>query len=203
MSLPYHHGDLKAALIARARQHISEKGFGSFSLREISREACVSHAAAYRHFPDKDVLLAQVAEQGFLELALSCEVAASLHAGDPVARLGACGLAYVTFGQRNPRLMHLMFTSLTSSSFGRSSASLKAASAASFGILNQVIADGQAQGKIRGQDSRSVALSCWAMVHGLAILLALEDASPAWPQMTAEQSIEHLIEGLMVASEPI
>jgi AcrR family transcriptional regulator len=199
MTLAYHHGDLKAALTAIARTHVAEHGADNLSLRDISREAGVSHAAAYRHFPDKGALLAEVATQGFDELIQVCETAAALHPADPVQQLGACGVAYVMFGHQHPRLLTLMFASA-----GRYEdyPALKTARAAAFGVLHRVITDGQAKGAIKNQDTKSLALSCWALVHGLATLLALENASGDWVQSAARKSVGHLIDGLRLVDAP-
>ncbi len=64
----YHHKDLKASLVAAAREHLEESGVESLSLREVSRRLGVSHAASYRHFKDKAALLAEVAIVGFVEI---------------------------------------------------------------------------------------------------------------------------------------
>ena len=64
----YHHADLRAALLASAAQILEEQGVASLSLREVARRAGVSHNAPYRHFPDRDSLLAQMAAEGFGQL---------------------------------------------------------------------------------------------------------------------------------------
>ena len=66
----YHHGDLRRALIEASLALISEEGFSALTLREVARRAGVTHAAPYRHFLDKEALLAAVAEEGFRAMAV-------------------------------------------------------------------------------------------------------------------------------------
>ena len=106
----YHHGDLKNALRAAATALIAERGVERVSLREISLAAGVSHAAAYRHFADKQTLLADLAEEGFRQLAEINRRTTAATAGGPVEQLKACGRAYVRFGLERPQFLHLMFS---------------------------------------------------------------------------------------------
>src|SRR5258707_14602277 len=98
---PYHHGHLREALLQAAIQLIAEVGPAGFTLREVARRAGVSHNAPYRHFPDREDLLAGGAAQGFRELN-----GAMLEAGrrqrNSVGRLKRPGLAYREFALRRP-----------------------------------------------------------------------------------------------------
>src|SRR5262245_19733670 len=98
---PYHHGNLRKALLDAAIGLIAEVGPTAFTLREVARRAGVSHNAPYRHFQAKEDLMAAVATEGYREL-----TAAMLHAakGQPnaVDRLKRAGLGYVTFALRRP-----------------------------------------------------------------------------------------------------
>src|SRR5580658_4251245 len=89
---PYRHGNLPAALLAAARQILDENGLQAVGLRETARRVGVSATAAYRHFTNKEDLLASVAAEGFRELAAAMETGAA--ESDP---LRAVGLAYVEF----------------------------------------------------------------------------------------------------------
>src|SRR5215467_9614279 len=105
---PYHHGDLRQALVRSALEILSEGGVGRLSLRAAARRARVSAMAPYRHFADKEALLAAVAEYGFRELATRL-TAATATAADPRAGLAALGVAYVLFACDQPNLFKLMF----------------------------------------------------------------------------------------------
>src|SRR6266852_9798457 len=97
----YHHGNLREALLQGAVRVIAELGPTAFTLREVARRAGVSHNAPYRHFRDKDALLAAVATQGFRELTQAMVEAAGQRP-DALDRLKRAGLGYVTFALRRP-----------------------------------------------------------------------------------------------------
>ncbi|MDO5668899.1 MAG: TetR/AcrR family transcriptional regulator [Corynebacterium sp.] len=106
---PYHHGDLRAALI-RAAVDILEEG-ENFSLRAVARRTGVSPTAPYRHFPDREALDSAVAGEGFTDLhrALTATLDASPVGADPVAVMAELGVTYVAFAQRRPAVFRLMF----------------------------------------------------------------------------------------------
>jgi AcrR family transcriptional regulator len=137
----YHHGDLRAALLRAAGELLEKHGIESLSLREAARRAGVSHNAPYRHFPDRESLLAALAAEGF-EL-LERELAAR-----PAAELG---LAYVEFALAGPQRFRLMF------------GGQRAQAAA--GYLNLRGFAGL------GDDAPLAAAAAWSLVHGLAHLI--------------------------------
>lgn len=106
---PYHHGDLRRALIDAARRLLESDGPSALSLRAVAREAGVSPAAPYHHFKDKGELLDAVAHQGWdmLDETLATAKAAALSSSrDPMSELG---VAYVLFAQQNPALYRVMY----------------------------------------------------------------------------------------------
>jgi AcrR family transcriptional regulator len=108
--LPYHHGDLRAALIAAAAAAIERGGYENLSLRELAASLAVSRAAPYRHFVDRRALLAALAAEGFEKLTAIYRKA--IAAGKtPRARLTASGRAYLAFAAERPQLFRLMFAS--------------------------------------------------------------------------------------------
>src|ERR1700757_4175012 len=98
---PYHHAHLEETLLKTAIQLIAEVGPTGFTLREVARRAGVSHNAPYRHFPDREDLLAAAAAQGFRELDEAMLRAVTYHRSS-VGRLKRAGLAYVEFALRRP-----------------------------------------------------------------------------------------------------
>src|SRR4051812_17717177 len=94
---PYHHGDLRRALIEMALTMLTEEGAWNFTLREVARRAGVSHAAPYNHFADKSALLAELAALGFETLRAQMETAAQRHPRSSRQALIAIGEAYVRF----------------------------------------------------------------------------------------------------------
>jgi AcrR family transcriptional regulator len=108
--LPYHHGDLRAALLAAAAVEIEHIGYENLSLRELAASLEVSRAAPYRHFADRRALLAALAAEGFDRLAAIYRKA--IAAGKtPRTRLAASGRAYLAFAAERPQLFRLMFAS--------------------------------------------------------------------------------------------
>src|ERR1700733_7369058 len=105
---PYHHGNLREALLHGAVRIIAEAGPTAFTLREVARRAGVSHNAPYRHFRDKDALLAAVAAQGFRELTRSMRKAGEQQS-NALEKLKQSGMAYVAFAVRRPEHFTVMF----------------------------------------------------------------------------------------------
>lgn len=108
---PYHHGDLRTALLAAAEAEISEHGIEAFSLRQVARRAGVSHAAPAHHFGDANGLLTALAAEGFRwfrALQAARETAADT---TPRAQMIAAGLGYVDFALARPALFRLMHAS--------------------------------------------------------------------------------------------
>ncbi len=105
---PYHHGDLRNALLDSARSILETEGLESLSLRAVARGAGVSHAAPYRHFSNHEALLVELAIEGFTELRAEIVSAAS-GGGLESDRIANIGAAYMRFVARKPSLASLMF----------------------------------------------------------------------------------------------
>lgn len=156
----YHHGDLRAALLQAAAQLLAEHGEAAISLREVARRAQVSHSAPYRHFADREALLAALATQGFAELlARMRQVGADLDAGARLAPLGAC---YVRFALEQRGLFRLMFAATLERA---RHPELQLAAEALHRQLDEAVAE-----LVEG-DTQIASLSAWSLVHGLAQLL--------------------------------
>jgi AcrR family transcriptional regulator len=158
---PYHHGDLRNTLLEVADQLIDEADAGAFSLREVARRAGVSAPAAYRHFSDKQALLAAVAQKGFEDFgrALSEAVAA---ADDPLA---AMGQAYVRFAVARPGRFRLMYGPVIGerAHYPELQAAWMAASEA---MRTALMARSPS-----APDAAVTSLKLWCMVHGLSQLI--------------------------------
>ncbi|MEO3475660.1 TetR/AcrR family transcriptional regulator [Roseomonas sp. CAU 1739] len=148
---PYHHGDLRAALLDAADALVEKGGDGALSLREAARAAGVSATAAYRHFADKEALLAALAVRHFRDFG------AALADAGAQGGLGARGRAYVRFALARPGRFRLMFGGLLARA--EAHPELRAASRATFDALSGVAG------------SEDGALRAWAFVHGLTHLL--------------------------------
>lgn len=165
----YHHGDLPRALVAAALDLVREEGVAGLTLRAAARRAGVSQAAPYRHFADKDALLAAVAEEGFRAMVAAMSEALAGAGAEPLARFHALGQAYVQFARSHGSHLRVMF--------GREVADraahpgLQEAARAAFRLLVDAIADCQRVGLVREGDAEELAVSAWSMVHGFAALL--------------------------------
>ncbi|MCH6257053.1 TetR/AcrR family transcriptional regulator [Puniceicoccaceae bacterium K14] len=162
----YHHGDLRQALLTAGYRVLKEDGLDALSLRRVAREASVSPAAPYRHFKDKQALLAAISEQGFRQLRSMLDESNEASPGD----LNASGLAYVQFAIKNPEVYRLMFTHNVMCDENLDE-SLKDAGSNAFLALANTIDSGIAKKEIAKTDSHALALSSWALVHGVAMLI--------------------------------
>jgi len=162
----YHHGNLKQSLINAAVTLIGEVGPRGFTLREVARRAKVSHNAPYRHFRDKEDLLAAVGMQGFQRLTRAMKRAAKT-GSTPEERLRLCGRGYVGFALRWPQHFQVMFD-LPSDQDRH--AEYAAAGKEAFATLLNIIIECQQSGALAERDSHSLSFIMWSMVHGIAKL---------------------------------
>jgi AcrR family transcriptional regulator len=153
---PYHHGDLRNALLDAARAILEEESLANLSLRAVARRAGVSHAAPYRHFPNHEALLVELATEGFLELREDI-VAAGRIAGPHSDQIANIGAAYMRFVAKRPALARLMFGPQLPN---RDTFPRLAAAADAIGTEIGVALRDTALG-----------LAVWAAVHGLAMLI--------------------------------
>jgi AcrR family transcriptional regulator len=164
----YHHGDLRAALLAEAAVMIAEGGVASVTMRALGARLGVSRAAPYRHFADRTALLVAVAAVGFNRLKDRLQ---PIGAGAPrssLERLRRIGEEYVRFALENPAHYRLMYgkEALTR----QEQPALREAANALFEQLVSVIQAHQRSGGIKRQDPRAQAYVAWSAVHGLASL---------------------------------
>ena len=158
----YHHGALRPALIAAARALLDEGGPDAVGLREAARRVGVSATATYRHFKDKEALLAALAVEGFREFGAA--LAASDRAPEPLPAMGA---AYIDFALAKPGMFRLMFSPLLAAR--RDDEELQAAARAAFATLARGVgarADAPAEPQIP-----AAAIAAWSLVHGLSHLI--------------------------------
>jgi len=171
----YHHGDLKNALVETALRLVAERGPEGFSLREAAREVGVSCGAAYRHFADKNALLAALARDGHARLASAMERALARTPGAPGSReraaasLAAIGEAYVEFSTRHPSHFRVMFGPCTLSEGFTPGCAPSGRDA--FQVLVDTLDDLVRTGAIGARARAGAEIAAWAAVHGLAGLL--------------------------------
>lgn len=158
----YHHGDLKTALKNAALRLVREKGPRGFSLNEASRLAGVTVAAPYRHFADKDALLAEIACDGNERMTQTIQEAVS-QVSSIKEKMLASGMAYLHFCKAHPDYFSVIFhAGLDKSKYPELERSARAAFNTILDLAHQF------ERTPRLAEQRAV--SCWALVHGLATL---------------------------------
>jgi AcrR family transcriptional regulator len=164
---PYHHGDLRRALLSAAERVLRERGAQELSLRELAREVGVSHGAPRRHFPDRQALLDALAESGFARLGAELRAAFDGAGEDFEDRLTAVGSAYVRFATEDAALLELMFAGKQHEQAG----ALHDAAERAFSVMLELIAEGQQHGDLESGDPERVGLVLFATVQGIAALV--------------------------------
>src|SRR6476469_8731443 len=179
----YHHGALHSALIEAGIALAREGGPDRVVLREAARAAGVSHSAAYRHFTDRDALLAEVSKYARSELAAEMRRRGK-RARDPRKRLEAVGMAYVDLALAQPGLFRTAFTSHPPTSQAAAAGGGSAGGGGDrgdgvasgdavdpFEILGQVLDQAQAAGLLDPRRRPGAEIGAWSAVHGVAGLL--------------------------------
>jgi AcrR family transcriptional regulator len=164
---PYHHGNLRAALLAEAERTLREHGIDQLSLRDLARQAGVSHAAPRRHFADRQALLDALAEVGFLRLHDEMRAAIDTAGDNYETRLRAAATAYIHFATQDAALLELMYVVKR----GQHSAALDDAFGRLFTTFDTLIRQGQHAGELQPGDPDRVRLLLLAAVQGIAALV--------------------------------
>ncbi|MCW2795877.1 TetR/AcrR family transcriptional regulator [Nocardioides sp.] len=170
MSTPYHHGNLRAALVDAGLELARAKGPDGVVLREVARQVGVSHNAAYRHFADRDDLLLEIADRGMAELsgAMQARVDALPDELDAVTRarlrLHEVGRAYVEFALAEPGLFTAAFSCFSENAAGREPGS------GPYEMLNAALDELVAVGYLAAARRPGAEVTCWAAVHGFSLL---------------------------------
>ena len=184
----YHHGNLREALMQAAIDLIADKGPTGFTFAEAARSAGVSPAAPYRHFRDRDALMAEVATRGFEKFALELERAWNEGRPDPQAAFIRLGRAYLAFARSEPAYYAAMFeNALPRATYPalddagqRAFDVLRAASVSICALLP----------KERRPPELMMSLHIWSMAHGVASLFARGDHGRHLIPMSAEDLLE-------------
>ncbi|MDT4835801.1 hypothetical protein FQZ97_694760 [compost metagenome] len=163
---PYHHGDLKRVIMDTAMNMLREGAGWQFTLREVARRAGVSHAAPYKHFPDKNALLAELTMVGFEQLRSTLLVAVTPRPATVREEFQVAAGAYVQFGLDNPSLYRLMFAA------GDATANVHLSERVlgTLGVLLEMLERGQVAGEFKARSVQGQAAACWAQVHGITML---------------------------------
>ncbi len=184
----YHHGDLREDLVRAALELIKEKGPAGFTFADAARWAGVSPAAPYRHFRDRDELLADVAKRGFALFSETLQKAWGDGKPSTAEAFKRIGAAYLNFARKEPAYYAAMFEAGVNIG---ADPELREAAERSFNSLRMAAEILVAKMPAKGRPPASmVALHIWAMTHGIASLFARADASRRPLPMTPEELLE-------------
>ena len=164
---PYHHGNLRAALLDQAERTLREQGSEQLSLRELARQVGVSHGAPRRHFADRQALLDALAQTGFARLGDQLRAALDAVGDDYEARFRATATAYVRFATRDAALLELMFAGKNREQSG----TLHAAADRAFSAILELIQQGQQAGLLQPGEPERIGLLLFATMQGIATLV--------------------------------
>lgn len=177
----YHHENLKAELIKKGLKLLDEEGYENFSLRKVAKACSVSHTAPYRHFKSKDDLIMAIALEALHKFNQSLQEAVDKYPNDNKSQLTEIGYSYVKFFVENPEYLRLLFLSDLSKHFKNENYETLKNGEQSFRTFYDTIERYQAENHNSAAgsstDLNALALSCWGLVHGMAILIAKKDFS--------------------------
>ena len=164
----YHHGNLRNELLDTAEAQLAEASIDDLSLRALARRVGVSQTAPYRHFKDKDELLAALATRGYRHLLERLQQAADVAGDDPVEEMRNFAHSYVGYAVEHPDLFKLMFgpTLQPQSRYPE----LVQASRDTYELVRTIVKAGIAQNIFRDEDDHYMANAGWSAIHGLATL---------------------------------
>lgn len=167
---PYHHGNLREALLEAGLELLRDHGAEALGLRELARQAGVSRTAPYRHFENKEALIAAIAEQGFLRLQAYLDEARTREGKDIERWFLEAGRQYIRFAAAHPEHLKVMFGPYITYE-PELHTRLHAVGEATFGRLVEMVVHAQQAGLVRAGDPINVSLSVWSLVHGFSMLL--------------------------------
>jgi len=165
---PYHHGNLRAALLEAAEAELEAQGIEAFSLRGVAKRAGVSHAAPAHHFRDVNGLLTGLAAEGYKRFVAAQEARQKTAPADGMSQLVASGMGYIDFALARPALFRLMFSSDRPD---HEAPELSAAGAEAFDRLIGALERVAGVDPFKDKKAMLGVMAAWAIAHGLADLL--------------------------------
>ncbi|MFJ4210934.1 TetR/AcrR family transcriptional regulator [Paenarthrobacter sp. NPDC089675] len=165
---PYHHGNLREALLEHAVRTLEDSGPDGLSLRQLARDLGVSHAAPAKHFRDKQALIDALAKAGF-EMMNGAIAAAARKKGSLRSRFEHVAKAYVDFAVSRPTLLSVMYSTKHESGSGDE---LRSIGEQGMLVALALIEEGQKSGELAEGDPGTMAMVCFAGLHGTAMLAA-------------------------------
>ena len=188
---PYHHGNLRTALLDAAERGLREHGADQLSLRDLAREIGVSHAAPRRHFPDRQALLDALAVSGFARMDAALRAALAGAGEDFPARVRATMTAYTRFATENAALLELMYSSKHRPGAER----IVEAAEAPFRLMHDLILQGQARGALEQGDPERIGIVLFATLQGIATIINGNIVKPELLDGLVETAVEQFLRG--------
>ena len=196
----YHHGELRNALVAAGSEVIADLGPTALTMREVAARAGVTPMACYRHFANKEALLAAVAAHGMRRISRAMRRAAGSES-DPLNQLTAIALTYVRFADRNRAQFRVIFgpEAADKSAYPE----VGAAAEEGFQILREAMRAAQKSGRFRQDGADELALQAWVSIHGLASLI-VDGQIPltGLSQRKADELVRRVVVGLFLGLAP-
>ena len=190
---PYHHGNLREALLGAAETLLERSGVQGLALRELGRELGVSHSSAQRHFADRQALLDALAERGFERLGAALAAAVASRAASFDERLRRLAHAHIGFALQHPVLARWMFEARSRAG---APASLLEASGRALSPASTIFEDGQAAGEVVAGHPEHLGLAGFAAMQGLVAISAGGRFNDVPLQALVDGMVERLVLGL-------
>jgi AcrR family transcriptional regulator len=171
---PFHHGNLRTALLEAAERNLRKQGAEQLSLRDLAREIGVSHAAPRRHFADRQALLDALAEDGFARLGSALRAATAEGGPDFSTRVTSTVVAFASFATENAALHELMNSGKHRPGAGR----IAAAAELAFSPMVELIAEGQRRHELEQGSPEQIGIVLFATVQGITTMVNGELVSP-------------------------
>lgn len=175
----YHHENLKFELIEKGLKLLDEEGYDNFSLRKVAKACNVSHTAPYRHYKNKDDLILAIALEALHKFNQTLQGAVDKYPNDYKSQIKEMGYSYVKFFVENPEYLRLLFLSDLIKNLNNENHEELIDGEHPFmtfyKAIERYISDNQNNAAGTSMDPNALALSCWGLVHGMAIIIAKKD----------------------------
>lgn len=171
----YHHENLREELIENGLKILDTEGYDGFSLRKVAKACGVSHTAPYRHFKDKEELIAAIAAKVLHQFNDSLETAIAQYPGDVRGQVNEMGCAYVRFFVENPAYLRLLFFSdifrWIDGKLVSGDEKLEKPESTFYDTINRYANEGSTIDPTDALERKALALGAWGLVHGITVLL--------------------------------
>lgn len=193
---PYHHGDLRTALLKEAEAILELDGIQALTLRAVARAAGVSHAAPNNHFDNLTGLLSELAAVGYMRFGAALAAAMDAAGSDPKARMDAMGRAYVGFARGQPGLFELMFRS---ERLDGARPALRQAIDATRQALRDATVARRFTASHTPLQLAAQGTALWSLVHGFSMLLLEGRLDNIIRSLPGDQDADTLLEAVLAA----